>query len=169
MSAHSSSRQGRLAAISVSLLVGSGALVGLTGPATAGPEELPGLVVTADRAAPASAVVDASLPADDEAKGLVRKGLRRGQPGGPCAGLLETATASGAVSCTHGPDAAPKGVDVRHQRTVSEFAEATKKSSAEAGTTGATVPCYGDGTSGPRVQAIYAHASDKPDRYFELR
>ncbi len=31
-----------------------------------------------------------------------------------------------------------------------------------------TVPCITDGTSGPRVQAVYAHASDKPSRYTEV-
>lgn len=30
------------------------------------------------------------------------------------------------------------------------------------------LPCYGDGTSGNRIQAIYAVASDKPDRYDQL-
>ena len=69
------SHRGRLAALSVSLLVGGGALIGTTGAATAASQALPPAhVVAADKAAPASAVVDPSLPAD-EARGLVSKGL----------------------------------------------------------------------------------------------
>jgi len=70
--------------------------------------------------------------------------------------------------CSHGPDEAPPGVDVRDQPTVSELrADAAVAAEAEApgATASSTVACYGDGTSGPRLQAVYAVASDQPDRF----
>ncbi|HEX9260658.1 MAG TPA: hypothetical protein VF855_14050, partial [Acidimicrobiales bacterium] len=64
------------------------------------------------------------------------------------------------VLCTHGPDAAPEGVDVTRQRSVAELA-----TTVDAAATGTGIPCYGDGVSGTRVQAIYARASDVADRF----
>jgi chitodextrinase len=53
--------------------------------------------------------------------------------------------------CSHGPDTA------KSLQITPNFAGSGYK-----------VPCYGDGTSGNRIQAIYAVASDKPDRYDQL-
>lgn len=152
------------------VLVGGGALLDTTTASAAARQASvpPVQVVSPAAAAPASAVVDPSLPADDAASGMVRKGLVTAKADGPCKGLLEVASPKGASQCTHGPDPAAKGVDVRKARTVEDIAMATKSASQLAGTVAATVPCFGDGTSGNRVQAIYAHASDVPDRYASL-
>jgi hypothetical protein len=95
------------------------------------------------------------------ASGLVLDGLRATGAGSPCAGLpYEIAGPSG--GCTHGPDPAPAGVDVREERSVAAL-RATLDDDAST-----TVPCVGDGVSGPRVQAVYAHASSSPSRYEEV-
>jgi hypothetical protein len=125
-------------------------------------------VVPPGLTAPASAAVDLSLPTDDPASGVVRKGLAVGRPDGPCEGVLELVKTDGSTSCTHGPDPAPKGVDVRKARTVEDLVLSTKTATVQAETTGATVPCYGDGVTGNRVQAVYARASDKPDRFADI-
>ena len=65
-------------------------------------------------AGPASA---APTP-DEPAKGLEYQGLERATAG-PCQGKFEikaNGAPSGPPRCTHGPDAAPAGVDVRVQR-----------------------------------------------------
>jgi hypothetical protein len=54
-------------------------------------------------------------------------------------------------------------VDVTQLRTVADLAGTAGDSVGPAG-----VPCVGDGTSGPRVQAIYAVATDRTDRYASL-
>jgi len=70
--------------------------------------------------------------------------------------LVVDATGSdGLPACTHGPDPAPPGVD--------DAAGSTSPTPAPAGP--GIVGCYDDGTSGYRVQAIYAHADDVTDRY----
>ena len=66
----------------------------------------------------------------------------------------------------HGPDPAPRGVDVRRVPTTEELLAG--ETSGAASTTTSSVPCYGDGVSGPRVQAVYAVASDRPDRYADV-
>ena len=65
------------------------------------------------------------------------------------------------VSCTHGADPAPDGIDP----TVPQPLASSQPTftTAAAGPSG-SVPCYGDGTSGKRVQALYVHPSDHPDR-----
>ncbi|MBV9411704.1 MAG: hypothetical protein JO148_08910, partial [Acidimicrobiia bacterium] len=67
--------------------------------------------------------------------------------------------------CTHGPDPAPAGIDVRLRRTT--FAKGTSSGgSTAAGST--SVPCYGSGSDGMRVQALYVHAADVSDRYSQV-
>ena len=70
------------------------------------------------------------------------------------------------ADCSHGPDPAPAGVDVRHRPSTAELVaprgggrRRTRPPAAGA------VPCYGDGTSGQRLQAVYAVAADRTDRY----
>jgi hypothetical protein len=85
------------------------------------------------------------------------------------------------VACLHGNDVPPPGVSLFHRPTLEELAarttlrspsprlrglaalEQATRSSTTAGQ--AAVPCSGDGSSGNRVQVIYAHAVDVPDRY----
>jgi hypothetical protein len=154
--------------LTAGLLVGTNALLTMPGAAAGGPPLPRAHVVSAADAAGPTGVFDATLAPDDEASGKVNRGLARGRSDGPCADLLEAPGRRGVI-CTHGPDKAPAGVDVRKERTVDEVASATKAASATAGTTSTgTVPCYGDGTSGNRVEAIYAVASDRTDRYASM-
>lgn len=108
-----------------------------------------------------------TLPADNPERGVVLKGLTPGRPDGRCAGLLELTDGGRSASCTHGPDPAPPGINVRRPRSVEDIALTTKATGAK-GNTSAGVPCYGDGISGNRIQAIYARSSDMPDRFSEL-
>jgi hypothetical protein len=80
-------------------------------------------------------------------------------------GQLEPVTVAGAFAgCTHGPDPAPPGVDPSAPRPLT--AESSEPVPAVArGTGDPAIPCYGDGQDGPRVQAVYAYPSDRPDRY----
>lgn len=125
---------------------------------------------------------------NNEKKGLIWDGLEEPQAGSPCfvkghgkgKGLLEIKDKkTGKVTgCTHGPDPAPEGVDIKKSvepvsaakadSTVTIVASEVTGSSAVATTTTGSVPCDGDGTSGKRIQAIYARASDVPDRYDEF-
>ena len=51
-------------------------------------------------------------------RGLVYTGLSLGQKGSACDGVFEAKTAKGAsLGCTHGPDPAPPGTDVRRGRS----------------------------------------------------
>src|SRR3954464_1153182 len=71
--------------------------------------------------------------------------------GGKCAGGFRIDTPSGGpVACSHGPDPAPDGINVHSFRSVADLASDSSTSS-----TSGSVPCVGDGTTGPRVQAVY--------------
>ena len=89
------------------------------------------------------------------------------------------------VACLHGNDAPPPGVSLYERPTLRELEarsslrspnprlrglagleQATSPSAA--GAEPASVRCIGDGTSGNRIQAIYARASDVPDRYEDV-
>jgi hypothetical protein len=71
-----------------------------------------------------------------------------------CPGGLAMIAPDGTTSCTHGPDPAPEGIDVRQERELPEAQVAA----------GSDLVCEGDGTSGYRIQAIYARPADRPDR-----
>jgi hypothetical protein len=94
----------------------------------------------------------------DQAKGLVFAGLER-KDHGACADVYRVVAPGEHPMCSHGPDPAPDGIDVTQRRSVADLSDLTGGSSGSG-----TVPCIGDGTSGARVQAIYAVASDVPDR-----
>ncbi len=86
-------------------------------------------------------------------RGLVRAST------GPCRGMYETQTAKGNGACTHGPDPAPQdAAPADARRAVGDLQALAGPSTADATT------CVGDGTSGNRVQAVYAYTADQPDR-----
>ena len=73
--------------------------------------------------------------------------------------------ADGAVhdhGCTHGPDQPPKGVDPKKRVPTLVDADTTTTGGTASATT--AVPCYGDGQSGTRVEAIYAYPSGSASR-----
>jgi hypothetical protein len=109
--------------------------------------------------APASA---AANPKDDPAKGLKYAGLERAADG-PCRGKFEMrGNGGGPARCTHGPDAAPDGIDVRVAREPETPSETSLRPEAQ---TAAETVCTGDGTTGPRVQLVYANITGRTDRY----
>lgn len=123
--------------------------------------------VAAAGATLALAPAGAQVPPDDPRLGLVYDGLQRAGASGFCSGAyqaaLETyAPAMNSILCTHGPDPAPDGVDVRQDRPP-DPAELLVPSAAAAAD-GGTVPCYGTGSDGYRVQLVYAHPSSAADR-----
>ena len=77
------------------------------------------LPVAANLAVAPPAVSAAPDRAEVPAKGLRYQGLTPGRPDGPCEGKFEMRAAAGRGGpprCTHGPDPAPEGVDVRVAR-----------------------------------------------------
>jgi len=97
--------------------------------------------------------------AQDAARGLITAGLDPSDPAGPCAGYpYQLPTPGGAIACSHGPDPAPPGIDVRTPAGLGQVADVSAA-------TADVVPCVGDGTSGMRVQAIYAIVAGQPSRY----
>jgi len=98
------------------------------------------------------------------ATGLVYKGLKR-VAGGPC-GFLYQIDLPGPARCTHGPDPAPPGVDVRDHRSLADLRSSLPPRALFAvSPTAARVLCFGTGNDGPRVQAVYAHPPGTTSRY----
>jgi len=104
----------------------------------------------------AAASGSASDPVDVPRRGVVHEGLEPAPPSSACAGLL-VVSVDGRDICTHGPDAAPDGVDVRQRRAPERAPTAAEGPSPFA--------CFGNGSSGPRVQVIYARAANVADRF----
>ena len=112
--------------------------------------------------APASTAATSFAAETAAARGQIFNGLRAVGAGDHCRGVFAL-VATG--DCTHGPDPAPAGIDVRQRRAT--FANDTSSGgSIAAGST--SVPCYGNGSDGMRVQALYVHAADVSDRYSQV-
>ncbi len=115
-------------------------------------------------AAPAAA----PAPVGQDPRGLDYRSLARG---GACPGGFElayrdrVAGRADQVLCTHGPDPAPDGVDVLRQRGPATVAPAPAVDAGVPPLPAATVPCYGTGSDGFRVQLIYARAAGTADRF----
>jgi len=110
-----------------------------------------------------SSAAEAGPGASDAARGLVYEGLTRATTG-PCAGDFIVGKVGKVVVCSHGPDPAPRGVNVTKPRSAADLAASTSTSPTASG----SVQCVGDGTSGPRVQAVYAVASGSTDRFASI-
>jgi hypothetical protein len=110
----------------------------------------------------AAAPADRPAPTTPAARGLTFEGLDRDEA---CEKAFRVVGVDG-TRCTNGPDPAPPGRDVRRDRSVQELAADT--ATGDSTSTSGTVPCFGDGTTGKRVQAVYARAADVPDRYADL-
>jgi hypothetical protein len=107
----------------------------------------------------AGAAAGQEISRDDHAAQASSNGFAAGRP--ECPGEFQVEGAAG-VLCSHGPDAPPPGVDLSRPRSTAELQSTAP--SGGAATTSGSVGCIGDGTSGPRVQAVYAHAADVADR-----
>src|SRR5918999_6303911 len=96
---------------------------------------------------------DTSVPRTDAARGLVYRGLERAHAGSRCGTGFIVRLRGGRTTCTHGPDPAPAGRDVRRSRSVEQL---TAPFGGAEGTTaegaGQSVGCFGDGSDGNRVQ-----------------
>jgi chitodextrinase len=134
-------------------------------------------------ASPAPARKPVTKPADQPDKGLVYKGLVPATSGS-CVGLYALSGTPGV--CTHGPDTPPPGLDltvpvspvvVTPPATVTAGDQAPDEQTlaAEGATgvtsdvvaaAGTTVPCFGDGTTGNRVQVLYVHGGT--DRFAQF-
>lgn len=99
-----------------------------------------------------------------EARGLAYSGMVLAAKESNCAGNYELlVSAINETLCTHGPDAAPPGIDVRRNRSPQSL-EVTQQSLGPQ-VKAQTVTCTGDGQGGDRVQLVYARSVDKPDNY----
>jgi hypothetical protein len=104
----------------------------------------------------------------DAARGLNFQGLQRDPTA--CHDAYRLTAARGQIGCTHGPDAAPAGLDVRNRRAPDPWA-ARGALTPGVGTAAATagVQCIGTGSDGDRVQAIYTHASSVTDHFAQYQ
>ena len=72
------------------------------------------------------------------------------------------------LGCSHGPDPAPPGTDVRRGRSDARVAaDASPRTADDAGSAAlslGSVGCIADGILGSRVQAVYAVPADRTDR-----
>jgi hypothetical protein len=103
---------------------------------------------------------------ESTARGIVLKGLQRADRNSPCRGGFELLLPGGRVGCSHGPDPAPPGRDVREPLSLGDIAALTSGDPGSGSTTGSDqVVCTGDGVDGNRVQAIYAYPANGADNY----
>ena len=110
-------------------------------------------------------------PAGPTAAGATRViGNPFGGPGERCGALIELRLPGGKWACSHGPDPHPRGRGLHRELHAGKAPAGlllpdplTSPRTAAAGNPFAR--CFGDGRSGPRFQAIYARAADRPDNY----
>lgn len=102
-----------------------------------------------------------SLETTDVKKGLVYQGMVLGASDSDCEAGYELLVLGTQQICTHGPDPAPAGVDVREIREP----EGNQLQEGPSQVKGASVSCTGDGQSGNRIQLIYAYVAGQPNRY----
>src|SRR4051794_6505615 len=95
--------------------------------------------------------VPGQVPVNQPARGLVYDGLEPGTDGA-CVGLFRI---KGTIHCTHGPDPAPAGINVRTAAAPTAEVAVALTSAAQ---------CDGDGTSGNRAQVLYVRGADRPDQ-----
>jgi hypothetical protein len=89
-----------------------------------------------------------------------------------CAQVSVIRLPDGRALCTHGPDPAPAGVDYRVEQPLVApgsaqgllFPDSPGDTPSKAAATPG-IACHGDGTSGPRVHALYGVPADRKDRY----
>jgi hypothetical protein len=98
--------------------------------------------------------------------------------------VCEDLRGGGLVACLHGNDTPPSGVSLLHRPSLEELRARTSLRSSSprlrglaaleqqmqaSGPAGpAAVPCIGDGTSGNRIQVVYARSPTVPDRSASL-
>jgi hypothetical protein len=158
------------AMVSVALAAGGGPVLFPAGASASGSDVTPGDERLLEMASPSPF------------RGMIYTGLALGRRGTACDGAFEVKSREGAsLGCSHGPDPAPPGVDVRRGRTDQQVLADTRGGSGrtvaamgpfQAGVDGAfeaaasagAVGCIGNGVSGSRVQAVYAVPSDRLDR-----
>jgi hypothetical protein len=112
-----------------------------------------------------SASAAAAVPDDDPARGLIYEGLVAGSQDGPCGGLFEVRSDDRALEgCSHGPDPAPAGDDVREPRSLDELSDSLTNARPGEKPPAPPLPCHRElnGDAGNRVHAIYAYPSDLP-------
>jgi hypothetical protein len=110
-----------------------------------------------------------ATPPTDRARGMVWDGLAPGRAENRCLGGYEIrGRANDVLGCTHGPDPAPANVDVRVPVATETLAGTAAAPPAPGpGTNGNGIACTGDGTTGYRVEAIFATAGGT-DRYASI-
>lgn len=128
------------------------------------------LLLVLSAVALAASLLSASAAAGGSERGAAPKaprvdrpgyeGLRVGGPGSPCKGLFEMRHEGRFLGCTHGPDPFPAGG--------TRIATVAAPGRAVAAGTGG-IACIGNGRSGNRVQAIYAHLNGTPNRLVSLK
>lgn len=101
------------------------------------------------------------LPENDPERGLIYDGLEVATAG-PCRGLLtpKNPAPDSRDLCTHGPDPTPA-----FPPALNAAAPLLPIQDRMIGLSNPLAQCDGDGVTGPRVQVVYARASDRPNRF----
>ncbi|MEA2716688.1 MAG: hypothetical protein QOI99_1005 [Actinomycetota bacterium] len=128
-----------------------------------------GLLASSGNSPAAATTGAAGQQVRDERRGLVFDGLRQ-RAGGPCGNAFEIVESAGTgrTRCSHGPDPAPDGVDIRVHKEFGVPAAGTTAPGTAAPTPAVAaqtgIPCYGTGSDGYRVQLVYVRLAGSADR-----